>query len=104
MPMPSYSGTSPNGHTRHLGAIAVIACLCFASAPSSAQRFPVNDPTLRMIWNEGIGRSRLRDLAEVLLDSIGPRLTGSPADLAGHDWLVATYARWGIRAHNEQYA
>ncbi len=85
-----------------------LACLSllFLSVPASplaAQTFPTNDPVLRRIWSEGMERSQLRALAQPLLDSIGPRLTGSPNLRAGNDWLVQRYAGWGIAARNEQY-
>jgi hypothetical protein len=47
--------------------------------------------------------SQTMHLAQVLFDSIGPRLTGSPDQKRGNDWLVATYKSWGIDAKNEQY-
>ena len=37
------------------------------------------------------------------MDSIGPRLTGSPANRAANDWLLRTYKAWGIDVKNEQY-
>ncbi|HQW66042.1 MAG TPA: M20/M25/M40 family metallo-hydrolase, partial [Gemmatimonadales bacterium] len=39
----------------------------------------------------------------MLLDSIGPRLTGSPGYMAAADWAVKTYASWGIPAEKQQY-
>ncbi len=42
-------------------------------------------------------------LAQVLMDSIGPRLTGSPSNRSANDWLVKTYTAWGIPARNEKY-
>jgi len=42
-------------------------------------------------------------LAQALFDSIGPRLTGTGDLKHGNDWLVKTYASWGIDAKNEQY-
>jgi len=47
--------------------------------------------------------SQTYSLAQTLLDSIGPRLTGSPGIKSGNNWLVATYKRWGINARNEHY-
>ena len=47
--------------------------------------------------------SQLPRLAGALLDSVGPRLTGTPGMKAGNDWLVKTYASWGVTARNEQY-
>src|SRR5690606_17777300 len=52
---------------------------------------------------EGYQRSQLMPLAQTLLDSIGPRLTGSPGQEAAHRWAVAKYAEWGIPARNEAY-
>ncbi|MBW3630574.1 MAG: M20/M25/M40 family metallo-hydrolase [Gemmatimonadetes bacterium] len=75
----------------------------FLPAGLAAQTFPADDPVLRRIWSEGMERSQLRALAQPLLDSIGPRLTGSPGLRAGNDWLVQRYAGWGISARNEQY-
>lgn len=69
----------------------------------SAQTFAVEDPVLRQIWREGMENSQLPRLAQALLDSIGPRLTGSPGQKAANDWAVATYTSWGITARNEQY-
>ena len=37
------------------------------------------------------------------MDSIGPRLTGSPANRAANEWLLRTYKAWGVDAKNEQY-
>jgi len=68
-----------------------------------AQSFAVDDPVLRRIWQEGMERSQVARLGQTLLDSIGPRLTGSPGMKAGNDWLVATYSGWGISARNERY-
>ncbi|HMC55758.1 MAG TPA: M28 family peptidase, partial [Gemmatimonadaceae bacterium] len=42
-------------------------------------------------------------LAQALLDSIGPRLTGSPNQKAGVEWLLSKYRAWGISARAEPY-
>ncbi|MFQ5890475.1 MAG: M20/M25/M40 family metallo-hydrolase [Gemmatimonadota bacterium] len=70
---------------------------------ATGQTFYSDDPVLRAIWTEGMEKSQLYPLAQVLLDSIGPRLTGSPGFLAGGDWLLRTYQRWGIAARKEEY-
>ena len=78
--------------------------LAAAVAPLEAQTFPVQpDSTLSRIWTLGMDSSRVYTLAQALTDSVGPRLTGSPGQKAGNDWLVATYRKWGITARNEQY-
>jgi carboxypeptidase Q len=85
--------------------IPLVAMLwaCLRPAASRAQTFPTDDPTIRRIWVAGMDSSQTWNLAQSLLDSIGPRLTGSPSHRAGNDWLVARYREWGIDARNEQY-
>jgi carboxypeptidase Q len=81
-----------------------LACL-LALAPMSlaAQTFAVPNPVLERMWRLGMDSSQTYPLAQALMDSIGPRLTGTPGQKAGNDWLVATYQRWGIPARNERY-
>ena len=62
------------------------------------------DPVIQRIWAEGMGaESQAADLMQTLLDSIGPRLTGSPGHKSGNEWLVDKYQEWGVPARNEQY-
>jgi hypothetical protein len=46
--------------------------------------------------------SRAAAYLQVLSDSIGPRLTGTPNLQRGHEWLVRTYAGLGVTARNER--
>jgi carboxypeptidase Q len=71
--------------------------------PAAAQDNPTGDPVVQRIYDEGMHHSQTARLAQVLVDSIGPRLTGSPANRASNDWLLRTYKAWGIEAKNEQY-
>ncbi|MFI5257374.1 MAG: M28 family peptidase [Gemmatimonadales bacterium] len=64
---------------------------------------PTNDSVIKRIYQEGMQNSHAYPLAQVLMDSIGPRLTGSPQNRAANGWLVRTYAAWGIPARNEKY-
>ena len=48
-------------------------------------------------------KSQVARLAQVLMDSIGPRLTGSPGYKSAVNWLQQTYAGWGVTARAEQY-
>ena len=78
-----------------------------AAGTAGAQRalpltFPTSDPTMRRIWAEGMDSSQTERLAQVLLDSIGPRLTGSPG-MSASDWVIKKYKSWGIDARDEQY-
>ena len=69
-----------------------------------AQTFPTPDPVIKRMWAEGMAEgSQAYRLAQVLLDSIGPRLTGSPGHRNAMDWALKMYASWGISARREQY-
>ena len=74
-----------------------------AAGPVAAQTFPTNDATLRRIWEVGTRQSQVYPLMQVLLDSIGPRLTGTPEHRAGNEWLVRTYTAWGVPARVVNY-
>ena len=83
--------------------LALGLALTTASA-AEAQTFPTDDPVIRRMWQEGMEEgSQAWELAQALLDSIGPRLTGSPQYAAAGDWLLARYAEWGIEAEKQQY-
>mgnify|MGYP002780679666 FL=1 len=73
------------------------------AAPLAAQTFPTADPVLQRIWEEGTKNSQLKPLAQALLDSVGPRLTGSPGQAAADQWALAQYRAWGIPARAERY-
>jgi carboxypeptidase Q len=85
--------------TSLIASLALVA----ASTPLAAQDNPTGDPVVQRIYDEGMHRSQASRLAQVLMDSIGPRLTGSPANRAANEWLLRTYKAWGIDAKNEQY-
>ena len=73
-----------------------------AAAPLRAQTFAVADPVLPRLWSLGMDSSNVASLLQTLTDSIGPRLTGTPGMQAAHDWMVKTYAGWGVQAKNER--
>ncbi|MEP6620938.1 MAG: M28 family peptidase [bacterium] len=64
---------------------------------------PTNDVVMARIYQEGMKNSHAYQLGQTLMDSIGPRLTGSPQNRAANEWLVKTYASWGVPARNEKY-
>ena len=80
-----------------------LVLLLASAASANAQTFTTPDPALQRIWDEGKGNSQAAKYLQVLSDSIGPRLTGSPGHKAGNDWLVKLYSSLGIEAKNEQY-
>lgn len=73
------------------------------SFPAYVRRTAPSNPVIARIWDEGMMRSQAATLAQVLLDSIGSRLTGSPNMDRAQDWLLATYAKWGVPARKEKY-
>lgn len=88
---------------RTLLALAIGAGALATAAPAGAQTFPTQDPIIREIWKEGMENSQTYPLMQTLLDSIGPRLVGSPAQKAAGDWAVRMFQSWGIDARMEQY-
>ncbi len=47
--------------------------------------------------------SQVYALAQPFIDSVGPRLHGTPGVNAAHAWILGVYNKWGISAKNEQY-
>ena len=72
-------------------------------APARAQSLATDDPVLRAIWAEATTNSHVEPLAQALLDSIGPRLTGSPGMERAQDWAVRMLESWGVDARLERY-
>ena len=60
-----------------------------------AQDFPTEDPIIRAIWAQGMeAGSQVEPLAQSLLDSIGPRLSGSPGQRSSIEWAVRYIREW----------
>ena len=62
-----------------------------------------SDVVVNSIVNEATENSQLERLAHELIDVIGPRLVGTPQMKQANDWVISTYANWGISAKNEQW-
>jgi len=77
--------------------------LCWGVAPASGQTFRTEDPVLRRMWTVGMEESQTERLAQVLVDSIGPRLSGSPGYDAAGEWLTELYRSWGVEVEREEY-
>ncbi len=91
--------------------LIVVACLAAASATADAQSPTVpalardtaaTNAVLSRLRRLASDSSQIQRLAHSLLDSIGPRLTGTPDLKRGNDWLVRKYSDWGISARNER--
>ncbi|MBT8396029.1 MAG: M20/M25/M40 family metallo-hydrolase, partial [Gemmatimonadetes bacterium] len=96
---------------RRLLPLLILSLLCIPQ-PTEAQRmrqgppqnlFPVDDPVIKAIWDEGMDNSHVYTLAQVLADSIGPRLPGSPNFDAGADWALKLFAEWGMEGKKDEY-
>ncbi len=86
-------------------AAATLAPLSFAAVTAEAQTaatFPAPDATLARLWTLGMDSSQVQRLGQVLLDSIGPRLTGTARQKMANDWLLSLYKQWGAEGRNEQ--
>ena len=83
--------------------VAFVMGALLAGSPAAAQEWTSTDPVLQRIWREGMSNSQVERLAQVLTDSLGPRLTGSPEMANARQWAISTYRNWGITAREEQY-
>ena len=85
------------------GAAMGLSVLVLAASTAAGQSLADDDPVLRAIWEEATVRSQVETLSQVLLDSIGPRLTASPQMDRAQDWAVERFRSWGLEARREQY-
>ena len=78
-----------------------------APAPTPAQPYvrnaPPTDPVILRMWQEGWVNGQSGKLLQVLSDSIGHRLTGSPGMERASAWVMKMYESWGIPARKHQY-
>lgn len=82
----------------HLKAALLGAVITGSFAFSQTKNMMVDN-----IMKESFENSQLEKLAFSLMDSIGPRLVGSPKMQQSNDWAVAKFKKWGIEAKNEQW-
>lgn len=88
--------------TRTSAGFGFAAALLMAM-PLSAQNFPTDDPVIEAIWAEGMESSHAWTIGQAMLDSIGPRLTGTPAADRANRWAREMLAGWGVDARIENY-
>jgi hypothetical protein len=82
---------------------AVLTTTAAAQGQFQPSGFAVENAVLRRMWAVGMDSSHLSRLGQTLMDSLGPRLTATPGMEAAQNWLVTTYAAWGIPARKERY-
>ena len=88
-----------------LAPVLVALAVASLSTPrqARAQDNPTGDPVVQHIYDEGMHHSEASHYAQTLMDSIGPRLTGSAANRAANNWLLSIYKSLGVDARNEKY-
>jgi carboxypeptidase Q len=86
--------------SRAVCSAAVLLGFLALPGPADSQ---AEDPVISAIQVEARDRSQAGMLAQTLLDSIGPRLTGSPEQRRAIDWAVARFRQWDIAARAEPY-
>src|SRR5689334_24291041 len=86
-----------------LTALTMSAALFGGAGVAHAQSPAARDSVMARIQREEQEHSQLYPLAQVLLDSIGPRLVGSREQRRANAWLLSTYTKWGIPARSEKY-
>ena len=84
-------------------AFAVVFVASAVATPGAQAPQPASTAVLDALWTEGMQRSRLDSLAFSLIDSVGPRLTGTPGLASAHRWVSTQYSRWGVDATTETY-
>ena len=88
---------------RNSTSILLAAGLAMLPATVGAQTFRSADPVIQRMWKVGMEESQTERLAQVLVDSIGPRLSGSPGYRSAVDWLDRVYKGWGVPVRAERY-
>ena len=84
-------------------AVLGFAALLLVTKPLAAQNFPTDDPVIQGIWVEGMDNSQAWHIGQALLDSIGPRLTGTPAVDRANEWAESRLSGWGVDTRIEYY-
>jgi carboxypeptidase Q len=84
-------------------AVIVVSGLLIATTSARSQSPVPIDSMIRKMRIEAQEHSQLYPLAQALLDSIGPRLTGSTEQRRANEWALALYRAWGIPARAEAY-
>jgi hypothetical protein len=85
------------------GTSMLVYIMAWTIEGTSAQTVADHDAVIKEILAEGTQRSRLYSHAQSLMDSGGPRLTGSPEQKRANAWAIDLFQNWGIPARSEQY-
>jgi len=83
--------------------LLLAAGIAMLPATAGAQTFRSADSVIRRMWQVGMEQSQTETLAQILADSIGPRLSGTAGYQSAVDWLTRTYEGWGVTVRPERY-
>src|SRR5262245_49953196 len=81
---------------RRASLIACASALLLVAGLSATQSEPIDTAMNARIREEGQKRSQTAPMFTQLVDTIGPRLTGSPEHKRAADWARETMAKWGL--------
>ena len=73
-----------------------MAALAFMLVPLAAQEM-VDEDVNAVIRKHGLDNSEVMDIASWIIDTYGPRLTGSPGLDEATDWVVNELKSWGMQ-------
>jgi hypothetical protein len=82
--------------------LGIVAALTVPAA-LHAQVFRSADSVVRRLWQLGMEQSQTERFAQVLMDSVGPRLSGTAGFRSAAEWLERTYAGLGVPTRRHQY-
>ena len=83
--------------------LVLAAALVLVPTAVPAQTFRSADTVIKRMWQLGMEQSQAERLSQVLIDSIGPRLSGTQGFQSAVEWLERTYQGLGIPARRERY-
>src|SRR5678815_4599743 len=101
--MARHDRTSTGARMRHSNRRLFPLALLAFPATLAAQTFRSADTVIKKMWQVGMEQSQTEKLAQVLIDSIGPRLSGTQGFASAVDWLEKTYTGWGVPVRREKY-
>ncbi len=81
-----------------LRCLATSSLLLLATVDLAHAEEPVHWQVVNQIRDEGFHRSQVMATVQHLTDTIGPRLTGSPASHQAQEWTRQQLASWGLEA------
>ncbi|MFQ3597791.1 MAG: M20/M25/M40 family metallo-hydrolase [Chloroherpetonaceae bacterium] len=74
--------------------VIVLLLVCLQRAVAQE---PVDTAFIAKLKDEGLNRSQVMDIASMLTDVYGPRLTGSKQLLRANEWTKSQFEQWGLK-------